>query len=64
MLKTNCLNGKIKSQFYGVKLKRKVLEGLKIIMCESAKKEERIISFMEKIERKKYFDRIKRFNRE
>lgn len=64
LLKTNCINGKIRNQFYGVKIKRKVVEGLKLIMCQSAKKEERIIGFIEKVERKKYFDRIKRFNSE
>jgi hypothetical protein len=40
------------------------VEGLKLAICQSLEKEEHIISFMEKVERKKYFDRIIRFNRE
>jgi len=49
MLKANCINSKIKSHFYYLKLKRKVVDGLKIAICQSLQKGERIISFMEKL---------------
>lgn len=62
MLKQNCINNKIKNEYYVHRLKRKVIDSLKIALCQSSHKEEKIIKFIEKVESRKYFDRIKLFN--
>jgi hypothetical protein len=64
MLKQNCINNKIKNDYYGLKLKRKAINSFKLLIYQSLEKEESIIKFIEKVERRKYFDRIKRFNEE
>lgn len=64
MLRINCLNGQVKRRFHQMKLKRKVIDGLKIILTQSIAKEEKIIGFIQQRESRKYFQRIKLFNQE
>ena len=58
----NSVNSKVKIKFYNQKLKQKAVDSLKLYFQRAVETESRVIDFMDKREKKKYFQKIILFN--
>lgn len=61
-LRLNCLNNQVQFRYHNVKLKRKVLDALKINFSFYVQRESTVLEFIYKREIGKYFMAIKHHN--